>query len=90
MENTQTAPRPQCDRIAHYVAADGRRCSIPVPAGRTPDGFLSRYGITYVLALVAQPTGEDADAIVDRAILRAVREADAAGEIDALLAEDVA
>jgi hypothetical protein len=76
--------------VAHYVAPDGRRVSLPIPAGHQPAGLISRYGLTYMLTLVATPTGEDADTIVDRAILHAVREAEQAGELDALLDEEAA
>lgn len=87
MEHTPSRHRPQCDRIALYVAPDGRSVQLPIPAGRTPDGLISRYGQTYALTLVATVTGEDADAVLDRVVLDAVRTADAAGELDALLEE---
>jgi hypothetical protein len=76
-----------CDRIAYYVAGDGQHVTIPVTAGRTPDEAITRHGRTYTRLLVGTPTGEDAGAVMNRAILQAVREADEAGELAALLEE---
>jgi hypothetical protein len=88
MHSSDQTTRPQCDRIAYYLSPEGRRCSVPVPAGTYPAGLLERDGRPYRLLLVATPNGDDADAIVDRAILAAVREADAAGELAALVEDD--
>jgi hypothetical protein len=90
MKVTHPATRPQCDRVAYYVSPDDRRVTIPIAVGMTPAPTIERYGRTYVHLLVGTPEGEDANAVIDRAILQAVREADAAGELEALLAEDAA
>jgi hypothetical protein len=88
MKITENADRPQCDRIAYYISPDGRRYSTPLLAGTYPRGLIERHGQPYRLLLVVTPQGDDADAIVDRAILAAVRNADASGELAALVDEE--
>jgi hypothetical protein len=88
MKRNVTTARSQCDRIAYYISPEGRRCAVPVPAGTEPSGLLERQGRPYLLLITVRPTGDDADAVIDRAILDAVRAADAAGEISALLASE--
>jgi hypothetical protein len=87
MNVTPPATRPQCDRVAYYVAPNDDRVTIPVVAGREPDETIERHGRTYRRVIVATPQGDGADTVIDRAILAAVRAAEEAGETDDLVRE---
>jgi len=86
--NTDTGAA-QCDRLAIYTDVASSYATVdtltlPVRAGATPPNHHTQYGRQYVLACVVS-----GDMDTDAAILQAVRDADAAGELDFLL-EDVA
>ena len=87
MKVTTETTRPQCDRIAYYVASDGQHVTLPIAKGMSPADTIEHRDRLYTRVLVASPTGEDAAAVMNRAILQAGREADEAGEIAALLEE---
>ena len=86
MNVTTATTRPQCDRVAYYVGADGH-VTLPVVEGREPDATIEHRGRTYRRLVVAKPEGDGADTVIDRAILAAVRAAEEAGETEDLIRE---